>query len=466
MKRVLTWILPFLLLAMAAMGEETHTVEYYYENYCESCDPEKDFAQDFSSFTGVNMENCHFVGYNTVTEEGQQALQAKMQALELEQVSLPMAIVDGKVYQGTNAFRGEMARDALSWGGGTNSTIVYLYTPACESCAEAEALIEALPESLQVTRGDVTFLSRIDVTRIDATQHPDLAQALFDQRGIPSEQRVTPAIFLTDKELIGIDRIERYLARYVEIGWAVGSVSIGDSTANTNAPAGIASALAAGLVAGLNGCALSMLLMFVSLLLESRRHAVPCAVVFLASKLACYLLIGFALTSLLQRLNPTWLLPAARWLLTILGGALAALNLWDALRASKGDLGGMKNQLPQGLRKRLHAAIRVLTGKKILLPACALLGILVAAGEFLCAGQLYLANLLQSVRYGQDRFVQSLSLIAYCVAFLAPSCILAALMFAGRSANAVADFMARHIALVKLLTAAMMLALILLSWIL
>ena len=222
----------------------------------------------------------------------------------------------------------------------------------------------------------------------------------------------------------------------------------------------MAAALGAGLAAGLNGCALSMLLMFLSVLVSARTHAIPCAAVFLLAKLAVYLLIGFALLSLMQRANPAWLTPLAKWLLTGVGAALAGLNLYDAAKARKGQLGAMKNQLPQGLRGKLHRAIAGLTGKRVLVPASAALGAVVAAGEFLCSGQLYLATLLSQAGSPGGAF----SVTAYCAAFLIPSAVLAAAVVGGGSAQGVSAFMARHIVGAKVAAAVAMAALIALAW--
>ena len=54
MKRLFA-LLALLLLALPATAESTHKVLYFYENYCESCDPEAEFAEDFLELTGVAL---------------------------------------------------------------------------------------------------------------------------------------------------------------------------------------------------------------------------------------------------------------------------------------------------------------------------------------------------------------------------------------------------------------------------
>lgn len=226
----------------------------------------------------------------------------------------------------------------------------------------------------------------------------------------------------------------------------------------------LAGTIGAGLVAGLNTCALSMLLLFLSVILENKRHSGLLAAAFLCSKFVCYLLIGFVLLGMLQQFNPHWLQPLAKGLLTGLGAVLIALNLWDAWQAHRENYGKIRNQLPYGLRGQLHRTIRAMTQKRVLVPATVALGFLVALGEFLCAGQLYLMRLLSGLHAGTA--MQALNLAVYCAAFIAPSALLCALVLRGGSQVRMSAFLAEHMAAAKLLTAAAMLLLILSAWLL
>ncbi len=455
MKRLTVLVLAMLCLAFPALSEK-HTVIYFYRSYCESCTPEEDFASHFSSVTGASLSGCDFTSWNVVRPEGEAALEDMRSALGLKEVSLPLAIVDGEVYQGAEEMNTRLARTALTWDS-TDSLILYLYTPACESCGAADAVLSALPEHVSVRRGSLTVESRVLVDRIDISASPDVAQALFDAYGVPEDRRVTPIVFFGDHYLSGAADITARLPGETALGWAVGG-----PRAYTPAPPERPSLLPvifSGLVAGLNTCALSMLLLFLSLILPSGRKA-P-AVAFLVSKFACYVLTGCLVTELFQAFNPHWLRPLARILMTGMGAVLIVLNLSDAFYASKGDLGRLRNQLPSSLRGRLHSVIRRLAASPALLPASVLLGFIVAGGEFLCAGQLYLMQLMSGARYDGG---QLLMLFVYCLAFILPSAAVCLAVYAGKSQLRAASFFAEHMAGVKLLTALAMLVLILAAW--
>ena len=77
---------------------------------------------------------------------------------------------------------------------------------------------------------------------------------------------------------------------------------------------------------------------------------------------------------------------------------------------------------------------------------------------------LYLMQLLSAV--GSGTGMQSLNLILYCLAFIAPSAILCVLILRGSSQMRVSAFLAEHMTAAKLITAAAMLAMILTAWLL
>ena len=460
MKRMLCFLLILLSLCLPAAAE-SHTVLYFYRNYCESCAPEEDFANHFRSLTGISLSDCDFTAWNVVRAEGQQALDQALADLGLDSCSLPMVIVDGIVYQGAGEMNSSLVRNALSWQPTNDSPVLYLYTPACENCAEAENVLSSLPDHVELRRGEIVFNSRVEVRRVDISADPAFAQAVFEAYNVEDGQRVTPAVFFGDHALTGIREIKEKLLQEIQLGWASGGLKTIEAQSEAAQPSLLPS-IGAGLIAGLNTCALSMLLLFLSLILPAGRRS-P-AVAFLAAKFICYLLIGFVFTQLLQRLNPTWLLPFSKWLMTIFGGMLIILNLTDAFHASRGELGAVRNQLPGSLRGRLRRLIKALIEKKrALIPASALLGFLVAGGEFMCAGQLYLMQLISYARYSTG---QGLALFIYCLAFLLPSVLITFLVFRSQTHLRASSFFANHLAIVKLLTAGAMLALVMAAWLL
>jgi len=345
-----------------------------------------------------------------------------------------------------------------------DSHIIYLYVPACESCARAVEILESLPESVTIAYPGGQGQSMVHVERIDVSQQPEIARGLFSDYEVPDDERITPCVFFADYYLSGIAAIEKDLVSMVTQGLAAGELEFPEVERAEPVAISAFRALGAGLIAGLNTCALSMLLLFLSLILEAKKNAGLFAGCFLGAKFVCYLLIGFVLLELMQKFNPYWLQPLAKWILTGMGAILILLNLWDAWQARKENFGKIRNQLPSRLRGGMHKSIRALTQNGVLIPAVIALGFLVALGEFLCAGQLFLMQLLAGVNSGASR--QAFNLLIYCISFIAPSAALCILILTGKSHRRVSAFLAKHMAAAKLITAAAMLALILSAWML
>ena len=129
-------------------------VLYFFENYCESCNPEEDFKAYFRSLTGVSLDACDYRAYNTAKSSGQKALSKAAQKYGLEKTSVPMVIVDGIAYYGAGEMDEALVVDALSWGETTDSVIVLLTVPMCESCLRAAKTLKQLPETVILKRGN------------------------------------------------------------------------------------------------------------------------------------------------------------------------------------------------------------------------------------------------------------------------------------------------------------------------
>ena len=211
------------LCEIEAPGRE---VLYFFENYCESCNPEEDFKAHFRSLTGVSLDACDYRAYNTVKSSGQKALSEAARKYELEKTSVPMVIVDGIAYYGAGEMDEALVVDALSWGETTDSVIVLLTVPMCESCLRAAKTLKQLPETVILKRGNHEIESVVIPQIIDITEQPALAAALFDAYSVPEEKRIAPSVFYADTCLNGADEIGKRRIAEVALGWAQGGVKL------------------------------------------------------------------------------------------------------------------------------------------------------------------------------------------------------------------------------------------------
>ena len=447
---------------------------YFFENYCDSCKPEQDFINTFPELTGKQISDYQYRYYNVRMSAGREAYEQALAQYDVpeDERYLPMAIVDGHVSAGSSRIEGGMPADFLE-NESTDSVIYYLYSPSCEGCAAAKGTLDALPESLKVKRGMYEFDSRVELISVNIYEQLDTAKALFERYGVPEDEQTTPIVFLGDTYLRGAERINMMLNYMLENAQAVGTPLIAASPgkgAGSTAGADTltwAGTFTAGLVAGFNPCALSMLLFFLTLLLPLKKHAGLYSSIYLMSKFVMYMLIGTVLLTAFSAWNPTWLPLFAKLLLTAIGGVLIVLNLWDAWSARREKYGQIRNQLPRGVRHFLHERIkRALEHPgRGLIPSIVLLGLIVAASEFLCSGQLYLATLTAGLEMGIGYMRQLMMLAVFCIAFLLPSIALTLLVIKGRDMFKLSDAMLRHMPAIKLATALVMAAIIAVAWI-
>ncbi len=471
MRRVFGFLLAFLIILnifAPALYESKPELLYFFENYCGSCTPEEDFIETFRDLTGKNTGDYACTFYNISHENARKALDKAIVQYNIpkEKQLLPLLIVDGQVYAGQDAISAELPRDALAREDTADSVVYYLYVTACGSCAEAKKTLDTLPGSVSLTRGTYFFESRVEVVPINIGEETALALSLFDSYRVPEDKRVAPIVFLRDKYLVGSEAIQKELPGALARGEAVGNRITQTGKAGLP-PLHLLTTLAAGLIGGLNPCALSMVLLLLSILIPLKKKAGRYALLFLASKFLCYLAIGTLLAGVIQAFDLSWLPMALKIFLTAYSAILILLNLWDAYAANREEYGQIRNQLPARLRRFLHHRIQgIAADSKAMVPALMLLGALVAVSEFLCAGQVYLATLLSSLQSGAQAVRMFLMLVVYCLAFLVPSALLTVLVLKGKAVMQVSDWMRRRMTAIKLVTALFFLAVLLAVWLL
>jgi cytochrome c biogenesis protein CcdA len=454
-----------LFLYASVEANERPVLEYFYENYCESCNPAADFEAEFKELTGKPISEYKFESFNAAKSAGKAKLAEAIDryGLSADDVRLPMAIVDGVAYMGGSQIRKDLPAYAIDRAGTSDSTMYYLYVTACESCSRAKGIIDSLPKCAVVTIGDYSFESELSIHAVDIGADAGLAFALFEAFNVPEDKQLAPIVFIGGRYYQGAESIERFLAHAIARGEGLRTPII---TVDAPLPAlGWGPTVVAGFSGGLTPCALSMLILFLSIIANLKKNAGISAAIFLGSKFAVYLLIGTVLLTLFQAWNPAWLPTASKALLTAISAALIALNLRDAWMARRDRYGDIRNQLPIALRKGLQSRIRsALSEKKGSFLLIIGLGIIVAAGEFLCSGQVYLAALLTALQKDRDAARLMGLLVTYCLAFLVPSAALCFLVIRGRSALELSEFMRRNMMAVKLVTALFFAAVLAIVW--
>ena len=362
-----------------------------------------------------------------------------------------------------------------------------LYTSAnCHSCQEVK---EGILPRVKQEYGALINIEEFDIA--DMSNYARLLELQTKYR--PSEKFDadvrTPTIFTDGKLLTGSNEINAYLEIYIDSalgrqGYRVvhfeekhpGQYSIEDLVSRFKLikPLGI---ISAGLIDGINPCAFTVVIFFISFLAlqgYSRRQVLVIGVFFILAVFIIYVLIGLGLFSFLFKLKGYWLVVR----LVYLGGALlcfvlAGLAFYDFLifrRTQQAQ--DLILQLPVGLKQRIHRVIGLFYRRakregspdekphilRLILSAAAV-GCFVSLFEAVCTGQVYLPTVVFVLKSTQFKLKAFSYIILYNLMFILPLWLVLLFALGGTTSEQFSRFAGRHIGAVKILMSVLFLGL-------
>ncbi len=226
-----------------------------------------------------------------------------------------------------------------------------------------------------------------------------------------------------------------------------------------------------GLVDGINPCAFTVIIFFISYLALQgyrKKELVAIGLSFIFSVFLTYSLIGLGLFNFLYRMKSFWLFVR---LFNVLVGlfslVLGILALYDLFKFIKTrDTAGLVLQLPKAIKNRIHSVItwhyrkpkeggrdkpQVHLSRLIL--SALITGFLVSLLEAVCTGQLYLPTIAFVLKTTPFKLQAFLYLIAYNIMFILPLLIIFLLALLGVTSGQFANFLKKHLVSVKVIMA-------------
>jgi cytochrome c biogenesis protein CcdA len=206
----------------------------------------------------------------------------------------------------------------------------------------------------------------------------------------------------------------------------------------------------AGLVDGINPCAIATLVFLMSMLavlkIRGRRLLLAGSAFCLAS-FVTYTAIGLGLLRALYALEGfERIRTAIEW---VMFGLLAVLALqsfvdaWRYHRTGKADAVSLK--LPAGIKLRINRLIREGMGSRRLFTGATVAGCLVTALESVCTGQVYVPALVLIIKSGSRSARAILLLLLYNALFVTPLVIALILTFRGLETKRLLDWSRRNV---------------------
>jgi cytochrome c biogenesis protein CcdA len=309
-----------------------------------------------------------------------------------------------------------------------DACVYFFYGEGCRHCAAVAPVIGAIEAEN----------SGMVVHRFEVYGNRDnllLLNEYFDAYGVPQEERGIPAVFVSDRYLVGDTPILTELEPLVTGGGAAACPSLdvnvsasgssgGSSPAEALGGISLLTVIGAAAVDSINPCAIAVLLILLTALIAAgeRKRALKAGLAFTASIYIAYFLFGLGLFSALQVTGLSfWFYKAVGFIAIAIGLA----NLKDYFWYAKG---GFVMEIPRSWRPSLK---KILGG--VTTPAGAFLsGFVVCLFELPCTGgpYIFILGLLA------ERATQALAvpvLLLYNVFFVLPLLVITVAVYLGRT---------------------------------
>lgn len=373
---------------------------------------------------------------------------------QLRRCSLGVAWRLGLLIVGAASLRAE--GPLASPTGRTPVRLEFFFHAGCEECQRVRQ--EVLP-MLKLRFGELFILQERDLGQIE--NYRRLVQAM-DRLGV---QRNAPVwLLIGDRCLLGgVEEIADQAETALEAAFAeppehdtahssdkLPSAADRDWLAERLRRFAVANVVVAGLVDGLNPCAISSLVFLASVLSLSRvrgLHLIAVGSVFVLATFLTYAAIGFGLLEAVYRLTLfRRFQKAVDWGLIAALVVMSALSFRDAARFRQtGSPSSVTLKLPPVLSQRVHRLLRAGLSRRGQLITVFVVGCLVTALESVCTGQVYVPTLVWVVRTGTDRTRGLAYLGLYNLMFVLPLIAVLGLVYAGLEWLKLAEWSRRNV---------------------
>jgi cytochrome c biogenesis protein CcdA len=338
--------------------------------------------------------------------------------------------------------------------------LAYCFDPTCLECDQVTLDLNYLQ----------TQYPNLVIRRFNVWDDAATIEAMCESYGVPPQDRLrVPAVFVGEyylgQEEITVSRLTALIENANATGnsppWegldtaAVESAT--DSIAERFGNFSVLAVAAAGLLDGVNPCAFTTIIFFISYLAlvgRSKRDIIFVGASFTLAVFLTYLTMGLGLSTVVEQIGSIATISRV-----IYGGTtlvcltLAALSLWDYVKIRRGQISDIALQLPSALKKRIHETIRTHTRMRGYIAAAFVAGVLVSVFELACTGQVYLPTIVFMTSVEELRLSALAYLILYNALFVLPLIVVFAVTYFGVSSQRLTLVFKANAGAVKLLTA-------------
>lgn len=305
----------------------------------------------------------------------------------------------------------------------------YYFYSRCADCGAEESAEKELRAKLEIEYPN----SNININIYNVADET-LNQKLKDEfliRGISEEKlSMYPIVFIGDTVLIGQDYYSAF-----------------DPEQKTRSLTELVWTAISGLAGGISPCSLSLILMLLTQLITNKKRALASGLSFITGRGLIYLLLGTALSGILNALNTSIIYDVISAVTVIFCILLAILCFIDFVRIKSGHAGKAILKLPAKTRAFYEKYIQKAVDGRAVLITSFFAGIIVGTGEFLCTGQIFAVTVLHFFDRGIYRL---LVFLLYTIAMSIPALAVTLLIYSGKSYLNIATTLSQKEHLVKL----------------
>lgn len=333
-------------------------------------------------------------------------------------------------------------------------------------CSHCDRFAERTVPAAEAATGINVELTLFDVLR---AEHYAACEQRLAQMGL--EFSYFPVLFIGNNAYLGnaiADGLHAELAYFAVHGEMRPFEPPRSNTTAEGVPWGVVPIFLAGLIDGVNPCAFTTLVFFISYLTtrgKNRREILVTGLTFAVAVFLTYFAIGLGLLSLVRTLTNFRLLRyVVNGVVTVGAGALALLSLRDLILIRNGRAAEATLQLPREVKRRIHRTIRVYGVGGGLLTGVFVTGVVVSVLELACTGQVYLPTIAYMVQVERSSRGYG-SLLLYNVGFIVPLLVVFFTVYAGIGSARLSSIVRHHMAASKLLLVAVFAFLSVAVWI-
>ncbi len=338
--------------------------------------------------------------------------------------------------------------------------LMFFHSPSCSRCLKVK---QSLLPIMEIDYGRRLKIEYYDVTEAENYR---LLLSLRDQYS-PGFELELPIFFVRGNLLNGKADLENALPALIESSFtsfkenaAIKEKDIIEHFRSLR----LWVILGAGLVDGINPCAFTVIVFFISYLAlrgYKRRELAVVGFSFAASVFITYSLIGLGLFNFLYRFRGFWVFARVFNLLvavlSILLGFMAVYDLVKFLKTKETQ--GLMLQLPRVIKNRIHGVIseRYRRPDTVFLPRVILsafiTGFLVSLLEAVCTGQLYLPTIAFVLKTTPLKLKAFVYLVSYNIMFILPLLVILFLALLGFTSGQFSSFLKKNLVFVKAIMA-------------